>query len=116
MKKLLRLIFLSVLSLTSFAQSPCTANYAVSNQDTLYVFTPVSSNATGQLSYNWRIFDTISNTMLYTGNASNPMVVIPKGEYAMVTLWITDTNGCVASSGYSPVGLNSTSKIGRAHV
>jgi PKD repeat protein len=109
MKKLLTLIVLSIMSLTAFAQNPCTATYAVSNQDTLYVFTPVSTNATGNLSYNWRIFDTITNTMLYAGNATNPMVVIPKGEYAMVTLWITDANGCVASSGYSPVGLNSTS-------
>lgn len=88
--------------------NPCMASFAVANQDTLYTFTPVSSNAVAPFTYYWRIFDTINNVMLYSGNAVNPTVIIPVGTYAMVTLWVSDSTGCVASTGYTPVGLNNT--------
>ena len=78
--------------------SNCSTSFSVTNVDTLYSFTPTSWGGTAPYTYSWYIYDTVGNTLLYSGTATNPTVVIPHNHYATVTLTSTDSTGCVSTS------------------
>ncbi len=84
--------------ITNAGTAGCHTTFSSLNNDSLFSFTPTSWGGIAPYTYQWSVLDTVAGVVLYTGSAVNPSVVVPVNHYLAVTLYSTDSAGCVSSS------------------
>jgi hypothetical protein len=74
----------------------CYTSIDTTSSDSIYTFKASSSGGTAPYTYSWTIFDSTSNTTLYSGSLDSLSVIILFGHNCYAYLTSTDSTGCTS--------------------
>ncbi|MEN9522574.1 MAG: hypothetical protein RL065_951, partial [Bacteroidota bacterium] len=74
----------------------CYTSIDTTSSDSIYTFKASSWGGTAPYSYSWTIFDSTSNTTLYSGSMDSVSVIILFGHNCYAYLTSTDSTGCTS--------------------